>query len=119
MATASDNIRVSISIGFPENTKKYALIHYFVTKIKRYNEDMELLSIQGQGAFYTFCIFLICVIAVHIAKLAYIGWHARKKKEPVKEKKPEKESEPVYYLVEKKKKVSSQYKKPKKFKFQK
>ena len=91
-----------------------------MTKTRAYNRFMELLlSIQGQGAFYTFCIFLICVIAVHIAKLAYIGWHARKKKEPVKEKKTETESEPVYYLVEKKKKSAPQYKKPKKFKFQK
>ena len=87
-----------------------------------YNERMELLSVQGQGAFFTFCIFLICVIVVHIAKLAVIGWKTHKKKEhkpketPVRPPKP---AEPVYYIVEKKKKVAPQYEKPKKIKFQK
>ena len=78
---------------------------------------MILLSVQGRGAIYTICIFLFCVIIVHIAKLAFIGWRAFKKppKKPEKSKAPE----PVYYLVEKKKKTAPQYKKPQKFKFQK
>lgn len=82
---------------------------------------MLFLSVQGRGALFTLCIFLICVIVVHIAKLALIGWNSFQKKTPKKEEKPEKQesAEPVYYIVEKKKKTSPQYKKPRKFKFQK
>lgn len=93
-----------------------------MTIVKGYNVGMELLSVQGLGAFLTFCIFLICVIIVHITKLAFLGWQAHKKKErKPKEKppKPAKPAEPVYYIVEKKKKVAPQYEKPKKIKFQK
>lgn len=82
---------------------------------------MELLSLQGRGAFLTFCIFLICVIVVHVAKLALIGWKAYRKKEGKPHDNDEKDesADPVYYIVEKKKKTSPQYKKPRKFKFQK
>ena len=82
-----------------------------------YNTGMNLLSVQGQGAVYTVCIFFICVIIVHIAKLAIIGWRAFKKppKKPAQDEAPE----PVYYLVEKKKRTAPKYEKPKKFKFQK
>lgn len=80
---------------------------------------MELLSVQSRGALFTVCIFLIAVILVHITKLALIGWRAYKKREPKKQEAKPEEPEPVYYLVEKKKKTSPQYKKPKKFKFQK
>lgn len=89
-----------------------------MTIATRYNHGMEFLSVQGRGALFTVCIFLICVIVVHIAKLAFIGWRAYKKKEP-KEKEEKDAPEPVYYIVEKKKKTSPQYKKPRKFKFQK
>ena len=78
---------------------------------------MILLSIQGQGAIYTLCIFFICVIIVHIAKLAIIGWRAFKK--PQKKQEKSEDPEPVYYIVEKKKKTAPQYKKPQRFKFQK
>ena len=84
---------------------------------------MELLSVQGRGALFTICIFLIAVIIVHITKLALLGWRAYKKREPKKQEekppKPAKPAEPVYYIVEKKKKVAPQYEKPKKIKFQK
>ena len=78
---------------------------------------MILLSIQGRGAVYTICIFFICVIIVHIAKLAVIGWRAFRK--PPKKQEKVEAPEPVYYLVEKKRKAAPQYKKPQKFKFQK
>ena len=79
---------------------------------------MILLSVQGQGAIYTICILFFCVIIVHIAKLTIIGWRAFKKREPKKQAKTE-PPEPVYYIVEKKKKTAPQYKKPQKIKFQK
>ena len=79
---------------------------------------MLLLSVQGRGAIFTVCIFFFCVIIVHIAKLTLIGWRAFKKREP-KPKETSEPPEPVYYIVEKKKKTAPQYKKPKKFKFQK
>lgn len=86
-----------------------------------YNEAMIFLSVQGRGAILTLCIFLICVALVHVSKLALIGWRSYRKKEPKKTEKTEKTepAEPVYYIVEKKKKTSPQYKKPRKFKFQK
>ena len=80
---------------------------------------MELLSVQGRGALFTICIFFIAVIIVHITKLALLGWRAYKRREPKKQEEKPEPQEPVYYLVEKKKKTSPQYKKPKKFKFQK
>lgn len=80
---------------------------------------MLFLSVQGRGALFTLCIFLISVIVVHVAKLAFIGWRAFKMREPKKQEEKTEAPEPVYYLVEKKKKTSPQYKKPKKFKFQK
>ena len=79
---------------------------------------MNLLSVQGRGAIFTLCIFFFCVIIVHIAKLARIGWRAFKKREPKKQKEPE-PPEPFYYIVENKKNTAPQYKKPRKFKFQK
>ncbi len=81
---------------------------------------MIFLSVQSRGALFTLCIFLICVVIVHISKLALIGWNSYRKKEPKKQKSEKQETpEPVYYIVEKKKKTAPQYKKPKKFKFQK
>ena len=80
---------------------------------------MELLSVQSRGALFTICIFLIAVVIVHVAKLAILGWCAYKKREPKKQAEKPEPQEPVYYLVEKKKKTSPQYKKPKKFNFQK
>ena len=86
-----------------------------MTGIIGYNQIMNLLSVQGLGALYTFCILLICIVCIHIFKLARLGLKAQKKKEQKKEEPPQ---EPVYYLVEKKK-SATQYKKPKKIKFQK
>ncbi len=51
---------------------------------------MNLLSVQGQGAVFTVLLFLLCVIAVHGAKLAKIGYRTLKKKlPPDPPKKPE------------------------------
>ncbi len=77
---------------------------------------MNLLSVQGLGALYTFFILIGCIVCVHVFKLAKIGHDAQKKKEKKKDEEP---PEPVYYIVEKKKNTAPQYKKPKKIKFQK
>lgn len=92
-----------------------------MTKRKRYNRDMNLLSVQGWGALYTVLLFLLCVIIVHGIKLAKIGYRSLVKKLPPEPPpKPEKEPEPVYYLVEKRKKRSkAEYAEPKKFVFKK
>ncbi len=80
---------------------------------------MNLLSVQGQGAVFTVLLFLLCVIAVHGAKLAKIGYRTLKKKlPPDPPKKPETKPEPVYFIVEKKKKrAKAEYSEPKRIKF--
>ena len=83
-----------------------------------YHQSM-LLSVQGLGALYTFCTLLICIILVFGFRLARIGWRTLHKKlppdpPPAKEKAPE----PVYFLVERKKKrARAQYSDPKRIDF--
>ena len=78
---------------------------------------MNLLSVQGMGVFWTCCILLICIILVHAFRLARLGWRTIQKKLPPEKPKP-KEPEPVYYLVEKKKKrAKTEYDKPKQIRF--
>ena len=78
-----------------------------------------LLSVQGQGALYAFCIFLICIIAVFGAKLARVGWRTlHKKLPPDPPPKQDKAPEPVYFLVERKKKrARAEYSAPKRIDF--
>lgn len=80
---------------------------------------MNMLSVQGQGLFYTIIIFLLCVIIVHAVILAKIGYRTlHKKLPPAPPKEPAKESEPVYYIVEKKKKrAKTNYSAPREIKF--
>ena len=80
---------------------------------------MILLSVQGRGAIYAVLLFLICVIIVHGVKLAKIGYRTLGKKLPPEPSpKQEKPPEPVYYIVEKKKKRSkNEYSEPKRIKF--
>lgn len=56
------------------------------------------------GILYLLLLFVCCFAAVHIVKLAYVGFKSLKKKPEVKkeEPKPEKKPQPVYYIVEKK-----------------
>lgn len=82
---------------------------------------MNFLSVQGNGAFLTFCILLITIIAVHGIKLARVGWRSlRKKLPPEPPKKPEQKPEPVYFIVERKKKrAKTEYTEPREVKFKK
>ncbi len=85
----------------------------------RYNGGMNLLSVQGTGAIYTVLTFLICIVVVHVLRLARIGYRTRAKKLPPEEPKPSPpEPEPVYYIVEKKKKrAKAEYSDPKRISF--
>ncbi len=80
---------------------------------------MDLLSVQGYGALYTAVIFLAVLIGVHIVKLALIGYRTRGKKLPPEQPKPKEPApEPVYYIVEKKKKrPKAEYSAPKRITF--
>ena len=79
---------------------------------------MLLLSVQGRGALWTVLIFLFCVILVHGFKLAKIGYRTLGKKLPAKKpKKPKKEQEPVYFIVERKKRTKREYSEPKRITF--
>lgn len=90
-----------------------------MTKYFGYDKCMNLLSVQGQGAVFTVVLFLLCVIAVHGAKLAKIGYRTVKKKLPPEPpKKTEPKPDPVYFIVEKKKKrTKTEYSEPKEIKF--
>lgn len=74
------------------------------------------------GILYLILTFLFCFCAVHVFKLAYVGFLSFYKKqeeptpEPKKEKK-EKKPEPVYYIVEKKRARKSTYSEPKEITF--
>ena len=78
-----------------------------------------LLSVQGEGAVWTGLLFLICVIVVHGFFLARIGYRTLfKKLPPAPPKEPEKKPEPVYFIVEKKKKrAKAEYSEPRRFQF--
>ena len=71
------------------------------------------------GFVYLLLTFIICFSLVHVIKLAAIGFASLKKKkpQPPAEPKPEKKSEPVYYIVEKKRAKRSSYSAPKEIKF--
>ncbi len=78
---------------------------------------MNLLSVQGYGFLYTLFLLLLCIIVVHAVKLARVGWRTLKKRTPPQKKEAPK-SEPVYFLVERKKKrTRSEYSEPKQIKF--
>ncbi len=81
---------------------------------------MQLLSIQAFGILYTVILFLLCLFIVHAVRLAVIGYKSVKNKPA--EKKPaaaqEQQGEPVYYIVERKKKrPKSEYSDPKRIQF--
>lgn len=80
---------------------------------------MNLLSVQGAGAGYLFTVFLFCVIVVHVVKLARIGYRTFRKKLPPQQPEPhEPKPDPVYFIVERKKKrAKSEYSAPKEIKF--
>ncbi len=70
------------------------------------------------GILYLFLTFLFCFILVVLIKLAYLGICSLKK--PVEEvKKPTPKTEPVYYIVEKKRARKANYSEPKEIQFKK
>jgi hypothetical protein len=82
------------------------------------------------GIFWSILLFALCFFGVHIAKLAHLGQLYRKNPPPEKDDKPtsppaepEKKApapaqEPVYYIVERKKKrAKPQYGEPKEIRF--
>ena len=78
-----------------------------------------LLSVQALGALYSFLTFLICILLVFGFRLARIGWRTLfKKLPPEPPPKAEKPTEPVYFLVERKKKrARAEYSAPRRIDF--
>ena len=90
-----------------------------MTTQNRYNEGMNLLSIQGQGALYTLSLLLVCIVLVFAVKLAIVGYRALGKKLPPEApKKPKPKPEQVYFIVERKKKrAKAEYSEPRRIQF--
>ena len=79
---------------------------------------MKLLSVQGTGALWTIVLFLLCIVIVHAVRLALLGYRTLGKKLPPSPPPKQPEAEPVYYIVERKKKrVKSEFTDPKRFQF--
>ena len=80
---------------------------------------MNLLSVHAQGALYLFLMLLICIVIVQCVKLAILGYRTLGKKlPPTKPKKKEEKPEPVYYIVERKKKrAKAEYTEPRRIQF--
>lgn len=84
----------------------------------RYNRDMNLNAIQWLGCLYAGLILFGCFVFVHVLKLARIGYRAKKSLPPERPKPEPKTEEPVYYIVEKKKKrAKASYSEPKRISF--
>ncbi|MGN1372905.1 MAG: hypothetical protein ACI4VK_02520 [Candidatus Coproplasma sp.] len=71
-----------------------------------------------KGFLYLVLTFTFCFITVHFIKLAIVGFLSLKgKKQPPP--KAEKKTEPVYYIVEKKRQRKATYSQPKEIEFKK
>lgn len=87
----------------------------------------DLLTNPFVGGFFLLILFVCCFFLVHVFLLIKIGWNYQtgdKTKKPTQEnekpaEKPEqKPPQPVYYIVErKKKKPKNYYTEPKEFRF--
>ena len=87
----------------------------------------SLLASAARGGLFLCFLFFLCFALVHIARLAFFGWkYNAPKKQQTEEKPPTQKPpapsspEPVYYIVEKKRKIrrtKSEYSEPKEFKF--
>ena len=90
-----------------------------MTEQIHYYGAMSLLSVQSQGFLWCLFLALICLIVVHGVKLAVIGYRTfGKKLPPEPPKQPEKKPEPVYFLVERKKKrPKMEYSEPREINF--
>ena len=84
-----------------------------------------LLTPAFFGVLWLAVLFGGCFLGVHIARLVRFGWLYQKKAEPPKaneEKKekapePKPSAEPVYYIVERKRKTRQSYGEPKEIRF--
>lgn len=84
-----------------------------------------MLSPAFFGVFWLALLFSGCFLGVHIARLVRFGWLYQKKETPPKpaeEKKekapePKPSAEPVYYIVERKRKTRQSYGEPKEIRF--
>ena len=82
-----------------------------MTTIFRYNGGMELLSVQTQGMLFCALLLALLFLLVHLWKLLHIV-------RTLKTRPPEKKPEPVYFLVERKKKRSKkEFSEPKEISF--
>lgn len=84
----------------------------------------NLLSVFPIGAICLIFVFTVCFFLVHAVKLMRAGWLAQNKKpqnpEPKKEEKKapaETPQEPIYYIVERKRRTKSSYGEPKRINF--
>ena len=91
-----------------------------------------LLLSAALGIFWLILLFVLCFIGVHVLRLAHMGQLYRKQEtqtpEPPKGEKEEKpasapeappqtQNEPIYYIVERKKRVKSSLGEPKQIRF--
>ncbi len=87
-----------------------------------------LISTPVKGLLWCILLFILCLIGVHIARLAQIGWTYQIQKDkktpppppPEKKAPAEKPQEPIYYIVERKtRKAKPAYSEPKPIQFRK
>lgn len=87
-----------------------------------------LIATPVKGLLWCILLFILCLIGVHIARLAQIGWaYQAQKRKPAKPAPPpeqkaptEKPQEPIYYIVERKtRKAKPAYGEPKPIQFRK
>ncbi|MBQ7879766.1 MAG: hypothetical protein IJ317_03855 [Clostridia bacterium] len=86
-----------------------------------------LITRAGAGVIWATVLFIICFFAVHIARLASLGRQAQKRMqqdetpqkpaEPPEKKAPRQDGEPIYYIVEKKRRAKTSFSAPKEIKF--
>lgn len=77
-----------------------------------------LLTVQGRGALYAALLLAACLAAVHLFRLVRLGLSLLGKKQPKAPDGEKKPPEPVYYLVERKKKrPRSEYSEPRRIDF--
>ena len=96
------------------------------TNVLRYTVGMNcLLSTAALGVVWLTLLFGACFLCVHILKLAKLGREYQKERqlkaqtppEPQKTAPPANEGEPVYYIVEKKRRSKSSFTEPKRIHF--
>lgn len=84
-----------------------------------------LLTSSAVGGFALVGLLILCFVLVHILRLAEIGWKHKNERPTPPPQQPEKNpelpprAEPIYYIVEKKRKPrpKAHYSEPKEIKF--